>query len=180
MKTHTVTGGGGAQLHVVEVGNQNGRPILFMHGASQCWLQWSLQLNSSLADEYRLVALDMRGHGLSDMPRDGYSDSKLWADDVDAVVQRLNLDGAVLSGWSYGPLVFLDYIRHYGENRLGGLQFVGAVTKLGSEEAMSVLTPEFLSVVPEFLSTDAETTVRGWRACWGCVSSGSPRPPSCI
>jgi len=140
MKTHTVTGGGGVQLHVVEAGNQNGRPILFIHGASQCWLQWNLQLNSSLADEYRLVALDMRGHGLSDMPRDGYSESKLWADDVDAVVRRLNLDGAVLSGWSYGPLVFLDYIRHYGEDRLGGLQFVGAVTKLGSEEAMSVLT----------------------------------------
>jgi len=161
MKTHRVTGGGGVQLHAVEAGNQNGRPILFIHGASQCWLQWNLQLNSSLADVYRLVALDIRGHGLSDMPRDGYSDSKMWADDVNAVVRRLNLDGAVLSGWSYGPLVFLDYIRHYGEDRLGGLQFVGAVTKLGSEEAMSVLSPEFLGVVPQFLSTDAETTVRG-------------------
>jgi non-heme chloroperoxidase len=66
----------------------------------------------------------------------------------------------VLSGWSYGPLVFLDYIRHYGENRLGGLHFVGTVTKLGSEEAMSVLTPEFLSLVPQFFSTDTDTSVR--------------------
>jgi hypothetical protein len=49
------------------------------------------------------------------------------------------LDHPVLSGWSYGPLVFLDYIRHYGEDRLGGLQLVGAATKLGSEEAMSVV-----------------------------------------
>jgi non-heme chloroperoxidase len=177
MKTHRVTGGGGVQLHVVERGNQRGRPILFIHGASQCWLQWNLQMNSSLAEVHRLVALDMRGHGLSDKPSDAYNDSKLWADDINAVIQTLNLDDPVLSGWSYGPLVFLDYIRHYGEDQLGGLQFVGAVTKLGSEEAMSVLTPEFLSVVPQFLATDAETSVRGLegllRLCFARTPSAS-------
>lgn len=115
MKTHRIAGGGGVQLHVVETGNPRGRPILFLHGFSQCWLQWSRQMNSSLAENYRLVALDMRGHGLSDKPRDGYNDAKLWADDVHAVIQTLSLDHPVLSGWSYGPLAFLDYIRHYGE-----------------------------------------------------------------
>ena len=118
-------------------------------------------MNSSLAGDYRLIALDMRGHGLSDKPPSGYNDSKLWADDVNAIITDLNLDHPVLSGWSYGPLVFLDYIRHYGEDRLGGLQFVGAITKLGSEEAFSVVTPEFLSVVPQFLSAEAETAERG-------------------
>jgi non-heme chloroperoxidase len=118
-------------------------------------------MNSSLTEHHRLVAIDMRGHGLSDKPREGYNDSKLWADDVNAVIQMLNLDHPVLSGWSYGPLVFLDYIRHHGEEQLGGLQFVGAVTKLGSEDAMLVLTPAFLSLVPQFLSTDAETSVSG-------------------
>jgi non-heme chloroperoxidase len=161
MKNHTIAGGGGVQLHVVETGNPKGRPIVFLHGVSQCWLQWTRQMNSSLAKDHRLVALDMRGHGLSDKPRDAYGDSKLWADDINAVIETLKLDHPVLSGWSYGPLVFLDYIRHYGEAQLGGLQFIGAVTKLGSEEAMSVLTPEFLGVVPQFLSADAETTVRG-------------------
>src|ERR1700756_4942881 len=161
MKAQRVAGGGGVQLHVVETGNPGGRPIVFIHGASQCWLQWSRQMNSSLAEEHRLVALDMRGHGLSDKPRDGYHDSKLWADDIHAVIQALKLDHPVLSGWSYGPLVFLDYIRHYGEDRLGGLQFVGSVTKLGNEEAMSVLTPEFLSLVPLFFSMDTETSGRG-------------------
>jgi len=103
----------------------------------------------------------MRGHGLSDKPRDGYGDSKQWADDLNAVIQALALERPVLTGWSYGPLVCLDYIRHYGEDRIGGLQFVGAVTKLGSEEAASVLTPEFLSLVPQFFSTDTETSVSG-------------------
>jgi non-heme chloroperoxidase len=179
MKIHRITGGGGSQLHVVETGNSQGRPILFIHGASQCWLQWDRQMNSTLAQDHRLVALDMRGHGLSDKPHNAYNDGKLWADDVNAVIQTLNLDHPVLSGWSYGPLVILDYIRHYGEDRLGGLQLVGAVTKLGSEEAMSVLTPEFLSVVPQFLSMDPETSVRGLdgllRLCFAREPSVSER-----
>jgi pimeloyl-ACP methyl ester carboxylesterase len=176
MKTHRVAGGGGVQLHVVETGNQRGRPILFIHGASQCSLQWNLQMNSSLADVHRLVALDMRGHGLSDKPRDAYNDSKLWADDINAVIQTLKLDHPVLSGWSYGPLVFLDYVRHYGEDQLGGLQFVGGGSKLGSEEAMSVLTPEFLNVVPQFLSTDAETSVRGLEGLLRLCFAREPSP----
>jgi non-heme chloroperoxidase len=161
MKTHLIKGGGGAQLHVAETGKPHGRPIVFLHGASQCWLQWSRQLDSSLAESHRVIAVDLRGHGLSDKPRDAYNESKLWADDLHAVIEALKLKAPVLSGWSYGPLVILDYIRHYGEDRLGGLQLVGAITKLGSAEAMSVLTPEFLAVVPEFLSAEAEPSVRG-------------------
>jgi pimeloyl-ACP methyl ester carboxylesterase len=104
--------------------------------------------------------MDMRGHGLSDKPREGYTDSKLWADDVNAAMQALRLDHPILCGWSYGPLVILDYIRHYGEDAVGGLNFVGAVTKLGSEEAMSVLTPGFISLVPGFFATDVKESVR--------------------
>ena len=161
MKSRRITGGGRVQLHVVETGNPHGRPILFLHGTSQCWLQWSRQLSSSLGERKRLVAMDLRGHGSSDKPRDGYGDSQLWADDVHAVIQGLELDQPVLCGWSYGPLVILDYIRLHGEDDVGGLHFVGAITKLGSEAAMSVLSPELLALFPQFTSADGETCVRG-------------------
>src|ERR1044071_725520 len=160
MKNHKITGGGGIQLHVLETGNAQGRPILFIHGLSQCWLAWSRQMNSNLAEYYRIVAMDMRGHGLSDKPHDGYNDSKLWADDVNAVIKSLSLDNPILCGWSYGSLVILDYIRHYSEDNISGIQLVGAITKLGSDEAISVLTPEFLSLVPGFFSTEVEESVR--------------------
>ena len=160
MKTHKVAGGGGVRLHVVEAGNSAGRPILFIHGFSQSSLAWSRQLDSELARDHRLVAMDLRGHGLSDKPRDAYGDSRLWADDVRAVIDTLNLDRPVLSGWSYGSLVFLDYIRHYGEDRIGGIHFVGGITKLGSDAAMSVISPEFLGLVPGFFATNAEESVR--------------------
>ena len=160
MKDHKIAGGGGTQLHLVETGTSSGRPILFIHGFSQCWLAWSRQMNSDLAEDYRLIAMDMRGHGLSDKPREGYADSKLWADDVNAAIQVLRLDHPVLCGWSYGPLVILDYIRHYGEDGIGGIHFVGGVTKLGSEAAASVLTPDFLSLIPGFFATETEESVR--------------------
>ncbi|HEX6183460.1 MAG TPA: alpha/beta hydrolase [Pyrinomonadaceae bacterium] len=160
MKSHIIKGGGGVRLHVVETGNPEGRPILFVHGFSQCWLAWGRQMRSDLAEGYRLVALDMRGHGLSDKPRDGYDDSRAWADDINAAVQELRLDQPVLCGWSYGPLVILDYIRHYGEDGVGGIHFVDGITKLGSDEALSVLTPEFLGLVPGFFSTDVDESVR--------------------
>ena len=59
------------------------------------------------------------------------------------------------------PLVILDYIRYYGEEQLGGIHFIGGITKLGSDDAMSVLTPEFLRLVPQLFSADVETSVCG-------------------
>jgi non-heme chloroperoxidase len=160
MKDHKITGGGGTQLHLVETGNSKGRPIMFIHGISQCWLSWSRQMSSDLARDYRLVAIDLRGHGLSDKPREGYADSRLWAEDINAAIQTLKLDHPVLSGWSYGPLIIFDYIRHYGDDGIGGINLVGGITKLGSDEAMSVLTPEFLSLVPGFFATGVEESAR--------------------
>ena len=156
MQSSTVTGAEGVKLHVDETGNRSGRPIVFIHGLSQSRLSWSKQLDSDLTRDFRLVAYDLRGHGLSDKPNDGYTDSKVWADDLKAVLDELRLDDAVLVGWSYGPLVILDYIRHYGEDGIGGFNMVGGVSKLGSDQAMAVLTPEFISLVPGFFSEDPD------------------------
>ena len=160
MKHHAIAGGGGTLLHLVETGNPTGQAILFIHGFSQCSLAWSRQLSSNLAQHYRLVAMDMRGHGASDKPRDAYGDSRLWADDVNATIRELDLEQPILCGWSYGPFVILDYIRHYGEEVIGGIHFVDGITKLGSEEALEVLAPEFLELVPGLFSTDTAASVR--------------------
>lgn len=131
MKTYTVTGGGGVKLHVTETGNLDGKSLLFIHGFSQSRLCWNKQMQSDLAKDHRLVALDIRGHGLSEKPKDAYGDSHLWADDINAVITTLGLQQPVLSGWSYGGLIICDYLRHYGEEQVSGLHFVGAVSKMG-------------------------------------------------
>src|SRR5579864_1835648 len=155
-----ISGGGGVRLHVVDGGNHAGRPIVFIHGFSQAWLSWSRQMQSELANEFRLVALDLRGHGESDKPHEGYSDCLLWADDIDAVIREMRLQQPLLCGWSYGSLLILDYIRQYGESAIGGIAFVDALTKLGSEAALSVLTPELLALAPGLFATEVDESVR--------------------
>jgi pimeloyl-ACP methyl ester carboxylesterase len=60
--------------------------------------------------------------------------------------------------------VILDYVRHYGEDALGGIHFVNGISKLGSDAALAVLTPEFLALVPSLLSDDPTESSRGLRS----------------
>jgi pimeloyl-ACP methyl ester carboxylesterase len=133
-------------------------------------------MHSDLANEFRLVALDLRGHGESDKPHDAYSDCVLWADDVEAVIRVLGLQQPLLCGWSYGSLLILDYIRRYGENAIGGIAFVDALTKLGSEAALAVLTPELLGLVPGLFATDVEESVRSIEPFVRLCLFQQPRP----
>jgi non-heme chloroperoxidase len=176
IKDHMITGGGGVRLHVVEDGNPHGPSILFLHGFSQCSLAWERQMRSELQRRYRLIAMDLRGHGSSERPTDGYDDSRLWADDIDATIRELELDRPVVCGWSYGPLVILDYIRFHGEERIGGIHFVDALTKLGSETALSVLTAELLALVPGFFSTDVGESILSLQSLLGLCFAREPDP----
>ena len=110
MKTHRIVGGGRLQLHVREWGKADAPPILFIHGWSQNHLCWAKQYESVLADEFRLVAYDLRGHGMSEAPLEPehYTDGNLWADDVAAIIEALGLDRTALVGWSYGSFVICD------------------------------------------------------------------------
>ena len=69
-REYNVTGGSGISLWAGEWGNPNGPPILLIHGFMQSHMSWQAQLNSDLAKEFRLVAIDNRGHGRSDKPED--------------------------------------------------------------------------------------------------------------
>ena len=158
--SHSVIGGGGVRLNVNETGNPQGKPILFIHGFSQCSLAWSKQLHSALAKDFRLAAMDIRGHGLSEKPRDAYSDSKMWADDVQAVITALDLDKPVLSGWSYGGVIISDYIKHYGEDSIAGTNWVGAVSRLGDPLVQpGFLGADFIALVPGFFSENLGESV---------------------
>jgi pimeloyl-ACP methyl ester carboxylesterase len=162
METHTVRGGDGASIRVAEAGS--GRPILLVHGYSQSRMCWRKQFESDLTEEFRLVAPDARGHGESAKPRGAYDDSELWADDIRAVITELELDDAVLVGWSYGGLVVLDYLDHYGTDRLAGLGLVGAIASIGTERATARLGEEYVELVSGFVSTDVEESVRTMEA----------------
>ncbi|MFC6837796.1 alpha/beta fold hydrolase [Halomarina ordinaria] len=114
MASHDVTGGGRTTIHVDETGDDDGPAVLFVHGCTQSRLAWDRQLQSDLDDDFRLVAMDLRGHGDSERPTEAYDDPALWGDDVRAVIDELQLDQPTLVGWSYGGLVMSDYFKTHG------------------------------------------------------------------
>ena len=165
MRTHTVEGGGGLRLHVREWGKADGPPILFIHGWSQNHLCWDKQYESALADELRLVAYDLRGHGMSEAPLEPehYTDGRLWADDVAAIIDRLRLDRPVLVGWSYGAFVICDYVRRHGQDRIGAIDFVEGVVKLGEAAFGTFIGPGFLDHIADATADDLPTNIRAMR-----------------
>jgi non-heme chloroperoxidase len=166
MKTHTVRGGRGLRLHVREWGKVDGPPILFVHGWSQNHLCWVKQYESALADEFRLVAYDLRGHGMSEAPLEPehYIDDRLWADDLAAIVEELRLDRAVLVGWSYGSFVICDYVRAYGQDRIAATNFVEGAVKLGEAAFGRLIGPGFLDHFVAATADDLPTNIRAMRS----------------
>ena len=160
---HTISGGGGLQLSVREWGNANGAPILFIHGFSQSYMSWAEQYESSLADTFRLVAMDLRGHGESEKPLEAanYTDGALWADDVAEIIDALGLNRPVLVGWSYGGFVLCDYVKRYGQDSIAGLNFVAAAVRLNP--AFEMLGPGFLENAQGTMSPDLATRIRSVR-----------------
>jgi non-heme chloroperoxidase len=165
MRTHTIRGGGGVGLHVREWGPPDAPPVVLIHGLSQNHQCWARQYGGSLADEFRLVAFDLRGHGMSEAPADAgsYADSTLWADDLAAVIDRLGLDHPVLVGWSYGSFVIGDYLRTYGQGNVAALDFAAGAVRLGPAAFGTMIGPGFLDHFAGLTADDLPTSIAGVR-----------------
>jgi non-heme chloroperoxidase len=175
---HTIEGGRELALHVREWGNLEGPPIVFIHGWSQSHLCWAKQYDSWLADEFRLVALDNRGHGMSGKPldNDNYSDAQLWADDIVAVVRELRLDRPVLVGWSYGGFIICDYVRSYGQEDISGINFVAGAVSLGQSAFGTLIGPGFLEPFEGATADDLPTNIQAMRDFLrGCTAEPLPQ-----
>lgn len=128
MTAHQITGHNGIRLHVEERGRADAPAILLVHGWSQHHLSWSKQLGGPLAERFRLIAPDLRGHGASEKPDNpvAYDNSAPWAGDIAAIIDGLGLDRPILVGWSMGGWVACDYLRVHGDAGIAGLVLVGS------------------------------------------------------
>lgn len=157
-RQHRVIGGGGCGLNVMDFGQQDAQPLLFIHGWSQSWLCWMKQVEG-LSDRFRVVCMDSRGQGDSDKPfgDEHYNDSQLWADDVRAVIDALKLSKPVLNAWSYGGLVLGDYLTLHGSENIGGVHFIGAAIINGGR--LPFFGPALLRRVPKMSLPNAAIAI---------------------
>jgi non-heme chloroperoxidase len=155
-----VAGGGGVGLHVLEWGEPDAPPILLVHGWSQSQRCWRRQVTGELAERFRLVTFDLRGHGMSEKPTEAaaYADPRLWADDLAAVIGALGLERPTVVAWSYGGFVVTDYLRAHGDRALGGINLVGGAVTLAPPDFPHI-GPGFLENAPDACGADPATTI---------------------
>lgn len=142
-----IDGDGGVPLRVADRGNPDGPVILFIHGMSQSELSFQKQYASHLAERFRLVSFDLRGHAGSAKPWDSsdYAGSRVWAADVAAVIEALDLDDVTLVGWSFGGYVAVSYLRHFGDERVRAVNLIGTAAGLVDIQAPSSQNPETIA-----------------------------------
>src|SRR5665213_2826208 len=100
MKTRMISTNG-IRMNVVESGQ--GRPVVFLHGLGWDHEMW-LPFMGKLADRYRVIAGDTRGHGRTDKPPGPYS-IQTFSDDWHGALQGLDAKSACAVGFSKGGMV---------------------------------------------------------------------------
>lgn len=130
-----IKGGNGVDIAVYDEGSRTGPAILLVHGFNQAALCFQRQRDSDLAKKFRLVSMDMRGHGASGRPwaPEAYNDARPIADDIDAVLNHCEIESFVFVGWSMGGNWAADYMRHYGTGRMRGLFLISSPTQQGTD-----------------------------------------------
>ncbi|MFC7047348.1 alpha/beta fold hydrolase [Halobacteriaceae archaeon GCM10025711] len=122
-----------------------GTPLVFVHGGWMNADAWRAQVDR-FAGEYRVVTLDLRGHG-----RTGATDRRrysvgLFADDLERLLDHLDVERPVLCGLSLGGMVVQEYLARHPDRALGAV-VAGPVRSMPPVDLPSAVKP-FLSPLP--------------------------------
>ncbi|AEG91117.1 alpha/beta fold hydrolase [Ramlibacter tataouinensis] len=118
------TGPHATELYYVDQGQ--GQPVVLIHGWPLSHRMWESQITALTEAGYRCIAYDRRGFGESGRPVGGY-DYDTFAADLDALMTQLDLQGAVLAGFSMGGGEVARYIGRHGTRRVAKAMLLGAV-----------------------------------------------------
>ncbi len=126
-----VTTQDGVNIYFKDWGPKEAQPIVFHHGWPLSADDWDNQMLFFLAEGFRVIAIDRRGHGRSDQVSEGH-DMDHYAADVSAVVVHLDLHNAVHVGHSTGGGQVARYVARYGQpqGRVAKAVLISAVPPL--------------------------------------------------
>jgi non-heme chloroperoxidase len=123
----TITTKDGTQIYYKDWGT--GQPVVFSHGWPLSADAWEDQMMFLAAHGYRCIAHDRRGNGRSSQPWDG-NEMDTYADDLAALVEKLDLKKAIHVGHSTGGGEVARYIGRRGTKRVVKAVLIGAVPPL--------------------------------------------------
>ena len=105
--THHKTTVNGIQLHYV-IGGEKGDLIVLLHGWPQTWYEWRHIIPQLIANNFTVIAPDLRGLGDSEKPQTGY-DKKTIAEDIYQLVKKLGYSKIYLVAHDWGGPVAYSY-----------------------------------------------------------------------
>jgi len=156
-----------------EVHGEGALALVFVHGWSCDRSYWKGQLGP-FSQRYKVVAIDLAGHGASGKERKNYTIESFGAD-VATVVNKLNLQHIILIGHSMGGDVIADAARQLPRDRIEGLVMVETYAELGpgsTPEQVKVFVAKFRtnfkdstrSFVRNMFTSKADTALIEWVA----------------
>lgn len=98
--THDWIDAGGLRTHVALAGSESAPPLMLVHGWPQHWWAWR-EVIPALSQRFRVICPDLRGHGWTDAPREGYEKEQL-ATDLLAVLDALGVEKVTWAGHDWG------------------------------------------------------------------------------
>jgi non-heme chloroperoxidase len=104
----------------------SGQPVVFSHGWPLSTDAWDGQMFFLASNGYRCIAHDRRGHGRSSQSWQG-NDMDTYADDLAAVVNKLDLKQAIFIGHSTGGGEVVRYVARHGQTRIAKIVLIAAV-----------------------------------------------------
>src|SRR5579884_312235 len=135
----TLEASDGGRIHVVERGA--GRPFLLIHGVTNSTEIWHYQLRDLVDAGYRVVAMDVRGHGRSTAGTDEYSLAAM-ADDAYCVIGDLGLRDVVAAGHSMGGMILLQLVADHPELMADGVVTALALIATAARPVLGTGLPE--------------------------------------
>jgi pimeloyl-ACP methyl ester carboxylesterase len=103
-----------------------GTPVVLIHGWPLNGDMWERQANFLVENGYRVITYDRRGFGRSEQPSDGYDYDTLAAD-LNELIEELDLQEAVLVGFSMGGGEVIRYLSNFGAKRVSKAVLVSAI-----------------------------------------------------
>ena len=104
----------------------SGQPVVLIHGYPLDGSSWEKQTAALLEAGYRVITYDRRGFGKSSKPTGGY-DYGTFAADLNTLLNTLDLNNAVLVGFSMGTGEVARYLSTYGSARVARAAFLGSL-----------------------------------------------------
>ena len=132
----------GIDLHYRVTGA--GEPLVLLHGFGSCAAEWASTADA-LAKSYRIIAIDLRGHGQSTNPSGRFTHRQS-AEDVRALLDRLGIKQARAAGFSSGGMTLLHLAVKYPD-RLTKMVVVSATTSF-PEPTRSILRGATVETMP--------------------------------